>query len=61
VTKQSAKRKSSEKWVKTSIMMAPSLRKRLKLAAIEKDRDMGELLADALEAYLGKSISHRAN
>ena len=42
-------------------MMAPSLRKRLKLAAIEKDRDMGELLADALEAYLGKSISHRAN
>lgn len=41
--------------VRTSFVLPKELRRALKIAAAREERDMSELVAEALEAYLAKS------
>jgi metal-responsive CopG/Arc/MetJ family transcriptional regulator len=43
---------TAEEKVSTSFKIPKSLRKELKIAAARDDREMSELVADALRAYL---------
>ena len=43
---------SGEEWVKTSVSLRTSTRRRLKLFAIEHDTRIQQVIEDALDAYL---------
>lgn len=45
---------------KATFSLEPQLHKRLKLAAVEDDREMSDLLAEALAAYLEKRDHKRS-
>ena len=46
------KTESGEEWVKTSVSLRTSTRRRLKLFAIEHDTRIQQVIEDALDAYL---------
>ena len=46
------KTESGEEWVKTSVSLRASTRRRLKLFAIEHDTRIQQVIEDALDAYL---------
>ena len=43
---------SGEEWVKTSVSLRTSTRRRLKLFAVEHDTRIQQVIEDALDAYL---------
>jgi len=43
---------SGEEWVKTSVSLRTSTRRRLKLFAVEHDTRIHQVIEDALDAYL---------
>lgn len=57
---QPQNRRSDER-PKTSFYLPPDLKKRLKIAAAEQERDMRELVVEALEMYLAKIKRTRAD
>lgn len=50
--RQTEKPESGEEWVKTSVSLRASTRRRLKTFAAEHDMRIQEVLEDALDAYL---------
>lgn len=50
--RQNEKPESGEDWVKTSVSLRASTRRRLKTFAAEHDMRIQEVLEDALDAYL---------
>jgi len=45
--------------MKTSFNLPKALHKKLKIAAVHEDRDMSELVAEAIGTYLAKTRSTR--
>jgi len=50
---------SGEEWVKTSVSLRTSTRRRLKLFAVEHDTRIQQVIEDALDAYLGLNGGER--